>query len=676
MLEVEGISSSTRMQDIVLAEFNRSSKRELEDKFLLARPVLAAVLTGIGYYVGAKIGFALTFQPHPVSTLWPPNSILLAALVLSPYRRWWLLLLAVLPVHFLIELQSGIPTVMSLCWFISNSSEAVIGAFCLRYLNGGPVRFDSIRQVAIFVFAAVFAPFLSSFLDAGFVVMNRWGSGSYWQIWRMRFTSNVLAELIIVPLIVMWGTDRIAPFRSLLRWLESGVLAIGLLVVSLGSLSWFQAGWNTPALLYMPLPILLWAAVRFGPKGLNLCLAVVTLLAIWSAVHGRGPFVANSPEQNALSIQLFLTLISMPLMFLAAVIQQLGRAQEATRQNEDRLIMALNSAQMGTWDWHIRSGASKWSEQTKRMFGLRPTDSELQPDAFYSLIHPDDRASVEDAIDRSITNGTPYEAEFRMRQPDGTNRWIRGQGKVVYDDDKPVRIIGVNADITRRKDAERELLESHRQIRALAGQLINAQEAERRQVSHELHDDLNQRVAMLSVAISQLKRTLPVPEDEIIRRLNDLYDQTNDLSNDIRQLSHQLHPATLEHLGLADALSAYTDDFERETGISTSFAARLRSEKIAFEVSVCLYRIALEALRNIARHSQAKSCSVLLEEQEQVLTLKVVDSGIGFDVETARRGSGLGLISAAERVHLLEGSFEVVSTPLRGTQLIASIPMR
>ena len=665
------------MQDIALTDFNRSYKREFEDKFLLARPALAAVLTGVGYYVGAKIGFALTFQPHPVSTLWPPNSILLAALVLSPYRRWWLLLLAVLPVHYLIELQSGIPTTMSLCWFVSNSAEAVMGALCLRYLNGGPVRFDSIRQVAIFVFAAVLAPFLSSFLDAAFVVMNHWGSGSYWQIWRMRFTSNVLAELIIVPLVVIWGTDRIAPFRSWLRWLESGVLATGLLIVSLGSLNWYQPGWNTPALLYMPLPILLWAAVRFGPKGVNLCLAVVTFLAIWSAAHGRGPFVAYSPEQNALSIQLFLTLISMPLMFLAAVIQQLGHAEEATRQNGDRLIMALNSAQMGTWDWHLGNGDVKWSEQTKQMFGLRPTDSELHLQAFYSMIHPNDRAAVEDAVDRSITKGIPYEAEFRMRQPDGTYRWIRGQGKVVNDDDgKPVRMTGVNADITRRKDAERQLLESHRQVRALAGQLINAQEAERRQVSRELHDDLNQRVAMLSVAISQLKRKLPIPENEIVRQLNVLYEQTNNLSNDIRQLSHQLHPATLEHLGLAEALSAYTHEFETETGISTSFIARLQTEKIAFEVSVCLYRIALEALRNIARHSHASTCSILLEEQQQVLTMKVEDSGVGFDVEAARRGSGLGLISATERVHLLEGTFEVASTTGEGTRLIARIPLR
>jgi two-component system, LuxR family, sensor kinase FixL len=666
-------------QDIAFQRFSGSAERSIEGKPAMLRAVLAAVLVGISYYIGAKIGFALTFKPHPISTLWPPNSILLAALALAPFRRWWLFLLAMLPAHFLIELQSGVPIPMTLGWFVSNSSEAVIGALCLRYLNDGPLCFDSIRQVGTLVFMALLAPFLSSFLDAGFVVLNHWDSTSYWQLWRMRFSSNVLAEITIVPLIVMWGTDGLSSFHKLSpwRWLETVGLAFGLLLVSVGAFSWNQPGSNTPALLYAPLPMLLWAAVRFGPKGLNISLILVTFLAIWSAIHGRGPFVAYSSEQNALSIQLFLILISMALMFLAAVIRELGRAQETARQNEDRLTLALSAAQMGTWDWHIRNGRTNWSEETKRMFGFAATDPEAPPEVFYSMLHPEDRPFVEQAINRSISEGTAYEAEFRIPQPGGGVRWIRGKGKVLLDaEGRPVRMTGVNADITERKDAEVELLQSHRQIRALAGRLINAQEAERRRISHELHDDLNQRVATLSVAISRLKRKLPTPQQQIVIELNQLYEQTKDLSNDIRQLSHQLHPATLEHLGLAETLKVHVGEFERETGIATSFSATITTEKLAFETSVCLYRIALEALRNIARHSRAKSASVLLEEREQVLTMKVVDSGIGFDIEAARRGSGLGLISADERVHLLQGTFEVVSLPGKGTQLIARIPLR
>src|SRR5687767_12366532 len=664
------------MQDMVLQRFDGSGRSKIE-RFAQFRPGLAAVMVGVGYYVGARIGFALTFEPHPVSTLWPPNSILLAALVLTPFRWWWRLLLAVFPAHLLIQLQSGVPLPMMLGWFVSNSSEALIGAICLRYLIKRQLQFDSIRQVAIFVFVALFAPFVSSFLDTGFVVLNSWGTGSYWQVWQMRFASNVLAEMILVPLIVMWGADPLAAFKglSLQRGLEVVALAFGLLCVSFFVFSWDQTS-NTHALLYMPLPILLWAAVRFGPKGLNLSLALVTFMAIWSAVHGHGPFIENSPEENALSIQLFLILISMPLMLLAAVIQELGRARENAKQNEERLTLALSAAQMGTWDWHIPDSVTKWSAETKRMFGFSANDPEVPPETFYSMLHPDDRSYVEDSINRSIEEATSYDAEFRMPQPDGSVRWVHGKGKVLLDDQgKPDRMIGVNADITKAKTAEMQLRRTHQQVRALAGRLINAQEAERHRVSRELHDDLSQRVAALSVTLSRLKRKLP-EQSEILTDVNELYKQANNLGNDIRQLSHQLHPVTLEHLGLVGALEEYIGEFERETGISTSFTARVNTRKIAFEISVCLYRIALEALKNVSKHSDAAFASIVLEEHDQVLTMTIVDSGRGFDLEAAKRGSGIGLISAEERVNLFDGTFEIKSRPGEGTKLTAAVALR
>src|SRR5258707_1941494 len=137
------------------------------------RTILAGALTCIGYYLGAKLGFALTFQPHPVSVMWPPNSILLAALLLSPVRSWWFLLLCALPAHLASQMQSGVPPIMMLCWFVSNSCEALIGASLTRAMVGGSFRFISLRNVSIFLVCGVFlGPFLPSFLDAGFVVLN------------------------------------------------------------------------------------------------------------------------------------------------------------------------------------------------------------------------------------------------------------------------------------------------------------------------------------------------------------------------------------------------------------------------------------------------------------------------------------------------------------------------
>src|SRR6266853_321207 len=178
------------------------------------RLLLIGLWVFAGYYVGCKIGFALTFRPHPVSVLWPPNSVLVAALLLTPTRLWWFVLLAAFPAHLAAQLQSDVPPLMIVCWFISNASEAVIGAGLTRYVIGGPMRFTSLRKVGIFCLCVVLiGPFLSSFLDAAFVVWNHWGQDAYWKLIRIRFSSNALAALIVVPLIVTWVRNGVRRLR-------------------------------------------------------------------------------------------------------------------------------------------------------------------------------------------------------------------------------------------------------------------------------------------------------------------------------------------------------------------------------------------------------------------------------------------------------------------------------
>ena len=170
------------------------------------RMLAAALVLAIGYYAGVQVGIALTFAPNPVSTLWPPNAILLAALLLTPPRAWWLMIAAVLPAHLVAELSLGVPLTMAACWFVSNVSEALLGAVVLVRLLNGPPRFERVRDLSVFLVVAVLlAPVASSFLDAGFVSLVGWSySGDYWQVWRTRLFSNALATLTLVPLIVIW----------------------------------------------------------------------------------------------------------------------------------------------------------------------------------------------------------------------------------------------------------------------------------------------------------------------------------------------------------------------------------------------------------------------------------------------------------------------------------------
>src|SRR5215471_20328348 len=224
------------MSDIVMGHLPLVKASRRTSNWRPARLAVCAVTLCIGYYIGAKVGFAVTFSPHPISTLWPPNAILLAALLLAPTRWWWALLLAALPAHIAVELHSGVPTALVVCWFISNSFEALLGAGLIRLFSGRKLNFDALQNVSVFATSAVFiAPIVSSFLDAAFVKAIGWGTDSYWQIWLMRTLSNVLAALTIIPVIVITADRGLRMIARVSPWrlVEGIVLTIGLLGVGL-----------------------------------------------------------------------------------------------------------------------------------------------------------------------------------------------------------------------------------------------------------------------------------------------------------------------------------------------------------------------------------------------------------------------------------------------------------
>src|SRR5262250_2394224 len=412
---------------------------------------LAAFIVCAAYFLGAKLGFALKLHPYPISTMWPPNSILLAALLLAPARYWGILLLAALPAHVAIQLANGVPVPMLLGWFVSNCSEALIGAALVRRLTSGPLRFDDSRHVGVFVLASTLGVSMSCFLDAGFVTLFGWGEGTYWGLWTSRFFSNLLAELTLVPMIVAWvRTDREALRRLTPRRLaELGALMITLLAVSIPVFNWQKTGPESiAALLYAPLPFLVWAAVRFGARGASAATLTVALLAIWGAMHQLGPFVGSVPRDNAMSIQLFLIFISVPLMLLSAFVQERRQAERAAILNEESLKLALDAAQMSIWDWSITGSDATWPRETSRVpFGL-----------ILRVVHPDDRALVAEAVTAAIEKGAAWDVEFRIANLDGSMRWVMGKGEVLRDEaGRPVRLLGVNVDITDRKRADEAL---------------------------------------------------------------------------------------------------------------------------------------------------------------------------------------------------------------------------
>lgn len=416
------------------------------------------ILSGVAYYIGAKIGFALTFKPHPVAVLWPPNSILMAALLLTPRRMWWVSLVAVLPAHWLVQAQSGVPASMIWCWYISNSCEALIGAGAVRYFLRRPVRFDRLRNVGIFcIFAVFLAPFLSSFLDAGFVVLNGIGGGGYWEIWRIRFTSNVLAALTITPFLVIW-VGRIPDLvrsGSRRRYAEAFGLATALLVVSISVFN--SVADYDPALLYAPLPFLLWAAVRFGERGASASIAVLTVVAIWGAAHSHGPFVEGSPEQTALYVQVFLIFMAVPLHFLAALIEERDKTEQTLRERDERVGLAAETANLALWTVDFENRQSWMSDKGRALFGFG-RDEVFSRESFLARVHPEDREKVDGSIEKARSGSDGFGIEYRLLRPDGGIRSLVAHGRYLRNDRGQItELIGVAADVTSQINAGREL---------------------------------------------------------------------------------------------------------------------------------------------------------------------------------------------------------------------------
>lgn len=223
---------------------------------------------------------------------------------------------------------------------------------------------------------------------------------------------------------------------------------------------------------------------------------------------------------------------------------------------------------------------------------------------------------------------------------------------------------------------ERALLQSREELRHLSASLMNAQDAERRRVSRELHDDLSQKVAKLQFDIETLEQKVPFKDVQHAKQqLRDVGHQAAGLSNDLRRVAHQLHPATLDHLGLAVALRAYAEEFSRSTAIPVKFTSLYVPRKVPIEVASGLYRIAQEALRNVGKHASEAKIEIVLARDPKGLALFIRDDGEGFDMESARAKGGLGLISMEERVRLLGGSFSVETRPGEGVLIAILCPL-
>jgi PAS domain S-box-containing protein len=236
-------------------------------------------------------------------------------------------------------------------------------------------------------------------------------------------------------------------------------------------------------------------------------------------------------------------------------------------------------------------------------------------------------------------------------------------------------IIMVTEDTTERTLAEKALQDSEHKLRLLAGSLLTAQEDERRSLARELHDDITQQLAFLSVELGRLAGDLPDSDTHVRPRVQNLQNQALRASDHVRRLSHGLHPSVITDFGLSVALQELCEQFERVHGLAIEFEEIIEDSRLTDSQASCLYRVAQESMRNAVQHGKATELKLTLSLAGDFIELKLMDNGIGFNDDQIRQKPGLGIISMTERVRLAGGTLSLASTEGHGTVVSASLPV-
>jgi PAS domain S-box-containing protein len=380
------------------------------------------------------------------------------------------------------------------------------------------------------------------------------------------------------------------------------------------------------------------------------------ILVLWGFIHVP---ITVSP--------FFLGILVAMAYELSEEVFRVARLSEDLRESQQRMALATHAADVGIWVRDLIRNEIWATDKWRVLFGFAKSER-IDFNGFLQRLHLEDREAVKKTLADAIISGD-YEKEYRVLLPNGETRWIASRGRIEFDRaGKPILLRGASLDITKRKQAEEA-------AQSLSGRLIHAQEAERTRLARDLHDDLSQSLALLSVEMEIFGQKPPAEYEQVGLRMQEFSTQVKKLSSEVHQLSHELHPAKLEQLGLAAALRGFCREFAAAHQMAIEFAARTVPRALPEDTALCLYRIAQEALHNVVKHSGVTVAKVELAMEGSELRLAVADEGVGFDPLATHISGSLGLVSMGERTRLVHGLLCVDSHAGAGTRVEVRVPL-
>ena len=344
------------------------------------------------------------------------------------------------------------------------------------------------------------------------------------------------------------------------------------------------------------------------------------------------------------------------------------QAQQALRDSEERLRLAAEAGKMFAYTWDAATDAIVRSGESSHILGI-DAETPMTGQQILARVHPDDRNRVVAALGALNPEHPQLLITYRMNRSDGSLIWVERCSRAYFDDaGNLVRMVGMVADITPRKHAE-EVLSSW------SRRLLEAQEAERARIARDLHDDIGQRLALLSIALQQLQQLSSAPAAELRGSIDILRRQTMGIAGDVQALSHELHSSKLQLLGIVPAIRGLCSEISARQKVEVDFSHRDVPGTVRPDIALCLFRVLQEALQNAVRHSSVGRFTVNLCGTPAAISLTVRDGGRGFDPESVAQNGGLGLTSMKERLKLVEGDLSIESHPARGTTIVARVPL-
>ena len=395
-------------------------------------------------------------------------------------------------------------------------------------------------------------------------------------------------------------------------------------------------------------------------------------------------------------------------LLLSSVIAALGEtsrrhvaqreaAEDALRENEIRTRFSLEAANVGTWEWDIKSGDVRWSDNMGRIHGQGPGSFSGNFESFLQGVHPDDRGTIQMQIEHAIAGDGKYRVLYRQRRAGGSDGWMEGRGQVFYDKSgRPTHMRGVCTDVTERKQAEDELRQeresledrviertaklnaANASLRELSGRLLQIRDDESRRLARELHDSVGQLLVALKMNHMLVQGEAEKLGPAAARALSENAGLMDQISAEIRTISHLLHPPLLDEAGLASALRWYVDGFAERSKIRVDLEISPDLTRLPKDTEISVFRTVQECLTNIHKHSGSPTAVIRVIQQADQLRLEIEDAGRGVPPEKqsllrSPGPSGVGVSGMRERLRQLGGTLEIQSNN-HGTRVTATLP--